>query len=192
MFHWWIIMFHWWTAAHTLAPYQARRQSKGLFVADFCFPAQFKWLPAYSAWQCYNFPSMLNLLHWKFHWLGFDCLWTCSASIFQRWKLILSFWQHCYSTNKPDGLFRPSALGAREKFSHAKHKTACIVLCRWGFHWGTIAQTHNDKWVCVKSEPCVDSTVVLLFIQFYLFIFLWCVLNNREEFHKCCPKVAHS
>lgn len=115
----------WWTEAHTLTPYQPRRLSEGPLLLIFAFPTQFEWLPAHSARQWYNFPSTLNLLHWKFNWLGFDCLWTCRASVcFQRWKLMLSFWQHCYSTNRPDGGYSCPAL-------HEK---------MWGFHMQNIKQ----------------------------------------------------
>ena len=47
---------------------------------------------------------------------------------FQRWKLMLSLWQHCYSTNSPDGVFMPSFSWKNVRFSDAKHKTAHIVF----------------------------------------------------------------
>lgn len=45
---------------------------------------------------------------------------------------MVSFWQHCYSTNRPDGAFMPSFFYEKDvRFSHAKQKAACVILCNW-------------------------------------------------------------
>lgn len=157
------IMFHWWSEAHTLTPYQPHTLSEDSLWL-ICFPAP---LSDYCHILYDNgiiFPSMLNLLHWKLNWLEFDCLWARRASIFQRWKLMLSFWQHCDSTNSLDGAFRPRSLWmiCTFLFLHAKW-TEPVFLCNWVHYWEG----------CAFTDPKLLWHIVIIQFERILINLMW-------------------
>lgn len=142
-------------------PPPSQAHSLRTYLWRICFPGPFKWLPPYSVWQWSNFS-----IHAQFAALEIETDWSlivcaCGGLFFQRWKLMLSSWQHCHCTNRPDGAFKGAGFWEEcVRLFYMLRTRRRLLLGPWSQRMCGLCVLHklsNNIWISLR--PHVEQSI---------------------------------